>query len=96
MNTFYVYILASKRNGTLYIGVTNNIIRRVFEHKNDLIDGFTKKYGVHRLVYYEQTEDIRSAIQREKRLKKWNRQWKIKLIEKHNPDWKDLYDGLAG
>jgi putative endonuclease len=96
MNTYYVYILASKRNGTLYIGVTNDLIKRIFEHKNDLIEGFTKKYKVHRLVYYEQTEDIRSAIQREKRLKKWNRQWKIKLIEKINPDWKDLYDELAG
>ena len=91
MKKYYVYILASKRNGTLYIGVTNDLIRRVYEHKNDLIDGFTKKYGVHRLVYYEQYDEIVNAIQREKRLKKWNRQWKIELIEKENPEWKDLY-----
>ena len=91
MKKHYVYILASKRNGTLYIGVTNDLIRRVYEHKNDLIDGFTKKYGVHRLVYYEQYDDVVNAIQREKRLKKWNRQWKIELIEKENPEWIDLY-----
>ncbi len=91
MKKYYVYILASKRNGTLYIGVTNDLIRRVYEHKNDLIDGFTKKYGVHRLVYYEQYDDVVNAIQREKRLKKWNRQWKIELIEKENPEWKDIY-----
>ncbi len=94
MKNYYVYILASKRNGTLYIGMTNDLIRRVNEHKNDLIEGFTKKYGVHKLVYFEQTSDIESAIQREKRLKKWNRQWKLDLIEKENPEWKDLYDGL--
>ncbi|MFC1694322.1 GIY-YIG nuclease family protein [Candidatus Latescibacterota bacterium] len=91
MKKYYVYILASKRNGTLYIGVTNDLIRRVYEHKNDLIDGFTKKYGVHSLVYYEQYDDVVNAIQREKRLKKWNRQWKIELIEKENPEWKDIY-----
>ena len=91
MKKYYVYILANKRNGTLYIGVTNDLIRRVYEHKNDLIDGFTKKYVVHRLVYYEQYDDVANAIQREKRLKKWNRQWKIKLIEKENPEWEDIY-----
>lgn len=91
MKKYYVYILASKRNGTLYIGVTNDLMQRVYEHKNDLIDGFTKKYGVHRLVYYEQYDDVVNAIQREKRLKKWNRQWKIELIEKENLEWKDLY-----
>ena len=91
MKKHYVYILASKRNGTLYIGVTNDLIRRVYEHNNDLIDGFTKKYVVHRLVYYEQYDDVVNAIQREKRLKKWNRQWKIELIEKENLEWKDLY-----
>ena len=89
---YYVYILASKRNGTLYIGVTNDLERRIFEHRNDLIEGFTKKYGVHYLVYYEQTEDIHAAIQREKQLKKWNRKWKLELIEKQNPEWKDLSD----
>ena len=86
-----VYILASKRNGTLYIGVTSNLIKRVYEHKNDLVDGFAKKYSVHNLVYYETTEDITSATRREKQLKKWKRKWKIELIEKHNPDWRDLY-----
>ena len=91
MKKYYVYILAGKRNGTLYIGVTNDLIRRVYEHKNDLIDGFTKKYVVHRLVYYEQYDDVVNAIQREKRLKKWNRQWKIELIEKENLEWKDIY-----
>ena len=95
MNTYYVYIMASKKNGTLYIGVTNNLIRIVYEHKNDLVEGFTKKYGVHKLVYYEQTNDIYSAIQRERKLRKWNRQWKINLIEKINPDWKDPYDELT-
>jgi len=95
MNTYYVYILTSKRNGTLYIGVTNNLIKRVYEHKNDIINGFTKKYHVHKLVYYEQTNDINSAIQREKQLKKWRRQWKIDLIEKNNPNWNDLYKVLV-
>ncbi len=88
--------MASKKKGTLYIGVTNNLIKRVYEHKNDLVEGFTRKYGIHTLVYYEQTDDVKSAIQREKRLKTWQRQWKIELIEKMNPDWKDLYDGLLG
>ncbi|KPK96345.1 hypothetical protein AMJ80_00520 [bacterium SM23_31] len=94
MNDFYVYILASKRNGTLYIGVTNDISKRVYEHKNDLVEGFTKKYNVHMLVYYEQTGDINFALKREKCLKKWKRAWKIELIEKFNPDWKDLYYDL--
>ena len=89
---YYVYILASKRNGTLYIGVTNNLVRRVWEHRNDMADGFTKKYGVHRLVYYEQTESVEAAIQREKRLKKWDRADKIRLIEGFNPEWRDLYE----
>ena len=91
---YYIYILASKRNGTLYIGVTNNLVRRVYEHKNELVDGFTKKYDVKNLVYYEQTEDINSAILREKRIKTWKRNWKIKLIEDFNPTWKDLYENL--
>lgn len=92
---YYVYILASKRRGTLYIGVTNDLIKRVYEHKNNLADGFTKQYGVHQLVYYEAVEDVNSAITREKRMKKWRRQWKIELIENNNPDWKDLYNDLA-
>ena len=95
MKTYYVYILASKRNGTLYIGVTNDLIRRVYQHKNDLINGFTKKYKVHLLVYYEPANDVYSAIQREKRLKRWERKWKKELIEKMNPDWHDLYEKLV-
>ena len=94
MKRYYVYILASKRNGTLYIGVTNNLIRRIYEHKTDLIGGFTKKYNVYWLVYYEGFDDIKAAIQHEKRLKKWNRKWKLELIEKENPEWKDLYEDL--
>ena len=95
MNDYYVYILASKRNGTLYIGVTNDLIKRVYEHKNGMIEGFTKKYSVHMLVYYEQTNDSYSAIEREKRLKRWKRQWKIDLIQKSNPEWRDLYYDLT-
>ena len=94
MKQYYVYIMASKRNGTLYIGVTNNLIRRVYEHKNNLIKGFTSKYGVHRLVYFESTSEVESAILREKQLKKWKREWKLELIEKMNPEWKDLYEEL--
>lgn len=89
-NTYYVYILASKRNGTLYIGVTNNLERRLYEHKNNLVEGFTKKYSVHNLVYFEEVNDINAALQREKQLKRWTRKWKIELIEKENPDWCDL------
>jgi len=91
MRPYYVYILASKKNGTLYLGVTNDIARRVYEHKNNLVDGFTKKYSVHCLVYFEVCEDVRVAIQREKNIKKWRRRWKIELIEKNNPNWRDLY-----
>ena len=94
MNQYYVYILASKKNGTLYIGVTNNLIKRVYEHKQGLIEGFSKKYNVHRLVYYEATNDVNSAIYREKCLKKWNRAWKIRLIKENNPSWEDLYKDL--
>ena len=90
MKDYFVYIMASKKHGTLYIGMTNDLSRRVFEHKKDLICGFTKKYGVHKLVYYEQTNDVNAAIVREKQLKKWYRRWKIELIEKMNPEWKDL------
>jgi putative endonuclease len=86
--------MASQRNGTLYIGVTNDLIRRIYEHKNNLTDGFTKKYNIHQLVYYEETPDVINAIQREKQLKKWNRKWKLALIEKSNPRWEDLYKNL--
>lgn len=94
--TFYVYILASKLGGTLYIGVTNDLVRRVYEHKTKAAEGFTKQYGVDRLVYFEVFDDIENAIRREKRLKKWPRAWKVQLIEQHNPDWSDLYRGIAG
>jgi len=93
--TYYVYILASKRNGTLYIGVTNNLERRSVEHTFGMYNGFTKKYHVHKLVYYEEFNDIREAILREKRLKKWNRAWKIELIKKQNPTWEDLRIGCT-
>ena len=92
--TYYVYILTSRRNGTLYIGVTNNLARRTYEHRENLVEGFTKKYGVHRLVYFEEHADIRAAIQREKNMKHWKRSWKIALIEEDNPDWLDLYETL--
>ena len=95
MNQYYIYILASQKNGTLYVGVTNDLIKRVYEHRSDFVDGFTKKYQVHKLVYYETMEDPTGAITREKRLKKWNRQWKIDLIEEMNPNWKDLYEDLV-
>ncbi len=91
----YVYILASGIGGTLYIGVTSDLSGRVFQHKSGAVDGFTKQYAVSRLVYYEAYVSIDEAIRREKRMKKWNRQWKIELIEKGNPDWVDLYPGLA-
>jgi putative endonuclease len=94
MKYYYVYILASKRRGTLYIGVTNDLIRRIYEHKNGLVEGFTKRYKVYNLVYYQQCEDIESVIQREKHLKAWHREWKIRLIEETNPMWKDLSSTL--
>ncbi|HEX5391848.1 MAG TPA: GIY-YIG nuclease family protein [Rhodocyclaceae bacterium] len=86
-----MYILASKPNGTLYIGVTSDLVKRVWEHKQDLVEGFTKQYGVHDLVYFEQHESMPAAIEREKQLKHWNRQWKINLIEEQNPGWRDLW-----
>ncbi|HEY9166986.1 MAG TPA: GIY-YIG nuclease family protein [Candidatus Kryptonia bacterium] len=92
---YYVYILASKRNGTLYTGVTNDLIRRVRQHKDKMMNGFTKKYGVDKLVYFESTDDVTVAIRREKQIKKWYRKWKIELIESMNPEWKDLYDELV-
>ncbi len=95
MHSYYVYILASQRNGTLYIGVTNDLLRRVQEHKDGEIEGFTKKYKVNQLVYYEDTDDISIAIVREKQLKAWKRAWKLRLIEKDNPEWRDLYKDIA-
>ena len=92
---YWVYILASRVGGTLYIGVTSDLIRRVHEHREALVDGFTKKYAVHRLVYFEQFDDVENAIRREKRLKSWNRAWKIRLIEETNPNWIDLYYQIA-
>ncbi|MBN2106856.1 MAG: GIY-YIG nuclease family protein [Deltaproteobacteria bacterium] len=89
-----VYILASRRNGTLYTGVTSDLIKRVWQHKNDAVEGFTKRYGVHILVWYETHETIMSAIEREKAIKEWKRKWKLKLIEGFNPEWKDLYSDL--
>jgi putative endonuclease len=94
MKSYFVYILASGKNGTLYIGVTSDLAKRVYEHKNDLTEGFTKKYNVHDLVYFEETNDINAAITREKQLKKWNRDWKIKIIEESNPNWNDLYNNI--
>lgn len=90
MKQYAVYILASKRNGTLYIGVTNDLARRIYEHRNNLVRGFTEKYKVHVLVYFEMTPDIRSAIEKEKQLKNWKRKWKLALIEHNNPTWRDL------
>ena len=88
-------MLASQRNGTLYIGVTSDLIKRVWEHKQDFVDGFTRQYGVHDLVWYELHEDMLAAISREKALKEWKRAWKLELIEKMNPEWKDLYEDLV-
>lgn len=87
-------MMASQRNGTLYIGVTSNLIKRIWEHKTNVVEGFTKKYGIHTLVWYESHEAMDSVIQREKTLKKWRRKWKIELIESSNPDWKDLYETI--
>ena len=92
---YWVYIVASKIGGTLYIGVTNDLVRRVHEHKSKAAEGFTKKHDVDRLVYFEAFDDIENAIRREKRLKKWNRTWKIRLIEETNPNWVDLYPSIA-
>ena len=93
--SYWVYIVASRIGGTLYIGVTNNLVRRIFEHKTKAAEGFTRKYGVNRLVYFEEFDDIENAIRREKRLKKWNRAWKIRLIEEFNPNWDDLYPSIS-
>jgi putative endonuclease len=93
--TYYVYILASKPRGTLYVGVTNNLIRRVFEHQNKLIEGFTERYDVSLLVWYESSQSIESAIAYEKKLKRWRREWKIEMIENQNPEWVDLYPKIV-
>ncbi len=92
----YVYILASKRHGTLYIGVTSDLSKRIWQHKENIVEGFTAKYGVHMLVHYEVLGEMSIAIEREKQLKRWHRQWKINLIEENNPEWNDLYSSLHG
>ena len=94
MNDYYVYILTNDRDKLLYIGVTNNLQRRVYEHKNGRFEGFTKDYGIHKLVYYEMCHDVKDAIKREKQLKNWRREKKIALIERMNPNWKDLGEGI--
>lgn len=92
--SFFVYIMTNKRYGTLYTGMTSNLLKRIYEHKNQIIDGFTKDHDLKTLVYYEHHENAEFAIKREKRLKKWERQWKIELIESSNPDWRDLYENI--
>ena len=91
-----VYILASRKNGTLYVGVTSKLIQRIWKHKRSVVPGFTQRYGVHDLVWYELHETMVTAIAREKSIKEWRRQWKIELIEKQNPDWRDLYEDICG
>jgi putative endonuclease len=93
---YYIYILASRRNGTLYTGVTNDLARRAWEHKNDLVEGFTKRYRVHLLVWFEVAENPQAAIDREKQIKRWRRAWKLRLIEELNPEWRDLSEDLLG
>ncbi|MEM6780805.1 MAG: GIY-YIG nuclease family protein [Pseudomonadota bacterium] len=95
LKTFYIYILASKKNGFLYTGLTSELPKRIWEHKNEVVEGHTKKYKIKRLVHYEVFEDFEAAVKREKQLKKWRRQWKIDLIEKANPDWNELYDEIC-
>ncbi len=92
---FYVYLMTSGRNGTLYVGVTSNLIKRVWEHKEGVVEGFTKEYGVKELVWYEMHDSAETAISREKQIKKWNRAWKIRLIEEMNPYWHDLYERIT-
>ena len=93
--TYWVYILASKAGGTLYVGVTNNLVRRVYEHREGLAESFTKRYGIKMLVYFEAHEMIAAALQREKNIKHWSREWKIDLIIASNPDWRDLYEDIV-
>jgi putative endonuclease len=94
MRQYYVYILTNKTNKVLYIGITNDLERRIFEHKNKLVDGFTKKYNLMKLIYYEATDDVEAAIKREKQLKNWHRDWKINLINQFNPEWRDMSEAL--
>lgn len=94
MKNGYVYILTNKENGTLYVGVTSDLVKRIWQHKNKFVEGFSKKYDLNKLVYYEVFNDIENAITREKQLKNWHRQWKINLINQQNPDWMDLYNGI--
>lgn len=96
MKQYFVYILASQKNGTLYTGFTSNLIKRIYEHKNDLTPGFTRKYGVKTLVYFEMTNNVQEAIKREKNIQAWKRSWKIRLIERSNPNWRDLYPEISG
>jgi putative endonuclease len=91
---YSIYILASKRNGTLYVGFTGDLVSRVYAHRNDFVEGFTKRYGVHMLVYYETGGDYDAALQREKQIKEWKRRWKIELIERFNPEWRDIYEDI--
>ena len=91
---YFVYLMASRKNGTLYVGVTNDLVRRVYEHRNGLLEGFTSRYAVHTLVWFESTPSITAAIHKEKQIKNWTRAWKVALIEKSNPAWRDLYDTL--
>jgi len=93
---FFVYILASRPNGTLYVGVTSRLVERVWQHRTEASAGFTQRYGVHRLVYFEQHDSAENALRREKQLKRWRRAWKIRLIESLNSEWRDLYDEIAG
>jgi putative endonuclease len=93
---YCVYILTTRKNTVLYTGVTSDLLKRIYEHKEDVIEGFTKRYSVHKLVHYEVYNDVQEAIKREKNIKKWNRDWKIELIEKNNPEWRDLYDDICG
>ncbi|MBI2771157.1 MAG: GIY-YIG nuclease family protein [Burkholderiales bacterium] len=91
---YFVYLLASRRNGTLYVGITNDLVRRIHEHKSNAVDGFTKQYAVHDLVWFESTPSVEAAIQKEKQIKNWKREWKVELIEKSNPEWLDLYSSI--
>jgi putative endonuclease len=95
-HNYYVYMMTNKRNGTLYTGMTNDLVRRVYEHKHGMLDGFTKQYGLKTLVWFEHHTDVNEAIKREKNIQAWKRQWKLELIEKANPDWNDLYEEITG